>query len=183
MKRLKVIFLLATIAGFLPALSAQSPAAEAAKTPADNSARHDLAQRMIDAFGFQEQYAAMLEPYKEMTLNMVRESMAQEGIAMNAEQEAVYEEYLGKLFEVMYTEMNLDALEAEMVRIYAQSFTEGELRAAVDFFESAAGKAFMEKSPTVSAELLQYMQTAMSSMMPKLQSLMQEMAEALHEAE
>ncbi|HWA85529.1 MAG TPA: DUF2059 domain-containing protein, partial [Opitutus sp.] len=78
--------------------------------------------------------------------------------------------------EVMELSMNsAKALIAQMDQIYADVFSEAELKAIKAFYLSPEGQSMIAKQPQVMQHLMPYVQQMQRDLMPKIQQLAREM--------
>ena len=73
----------------------------------------------------------------------------------------------------LLTENNKASVE-KLVAIYAEVYTEPELKALKTFFESTEGKAFFEKLPQVGQRMQPAQQAMMAELMPKLKKMIED---------
>ncbi|MCH7927981.1 MAG: DUF2059 domain-containing protein [Candidatus Dadabacteria bacterium] len=65
------------------------------------------------------------------------------------------------------------------ISIYAETFTEEELKGAIKFYKSPIGKKFIEKQPELMRKSMQISQKQMTTLMPKIQKLTEEMMDQI----
>lgn len=99
---------------------------------------------------------------------------------LNAEQrrraDEVFSLAAGKMSRIMGEEMSWPRIKDFTVQIYQQEFTQEEVDGLISFFESPAGKAFIEKMPVVMQKSMALMQQRMGSLMERVDAAMRELA-------
>lgn len=138
---LSVGLLLSPVAGFAQSAHAPPVAAPAAKAPSERALA--LARRYFDAMRFEK---TMLQVYENMDMMQVLAGGENgvEGLDRKAMNEAM-REAIGVLSPKM-----VDA----MIPVVAGHFTEAELEAMVNFYESDIGKSVIAKSETMNGPLM-----------------------------
>ncbi len=91
----------------------------------------------------------------------------------------IFKKYTDKLFEVIKAELSFENIKDDMISTYVKTYTESEIRAISEFYKSPAGKAFLEKMPSLMQESMAMTQKKMSQIMPKIQAISKEMADEL----
>lgn len=100
---------------------------------------------------------------------------ATKGKPLTAEEQAVVDKYMGKMVAIMKDELNWEKLKPEYVKIYRDTFTQEEVDGLTAFYQSPAGKAFVEKQPEMMKKTMVVMQGRMGPMMQKIQQMTKEM--------
>jgi uncharacterized protein len=77
-----------------------------------------------------------------------------------------------KMMDEMSKEMSWDNIKDDFITLYAETFTEEELRGLVDFYKSPAGRAFTKKQPELMRRTMELTQKRMFQWMPKIQDMM-----------
>lgn len=62
-------------------------------------------------------------------------------------------------------------LQPQYVDLYAKTYTEQELDAIIAFYKSPAGQSMLEKSPELSSQTVQLVQSRMAALQPQLQKI------------
>jgi uncharacterized protein len=153
MRTLAVLGLAAALLHPVP-LAAQKPATTGAASPSHRAA----AARLLEV----TRARAMIEQVPDEALPAPLQGMAE----IQAMQPV--------LREIMREHMGWASLEPEFVRVYAEVFTERELRDLIAFYETPLGQKFLDKMPIASARtqaiLMERMQRGMPKLLERLQS-------------
>jgi uncharacterized protein len=91
----------------------------------------------------------------------------------------VFKKYTEKMFKVIEAELSFENMKDDMISIYVKTYTESEIRAISEFYKSPAGKAFLEKMPTLIQESMAMTQRKLPQISVKIQSISKEMADEL----
>jgi hypothetical protein len=81
-----------------------------------------------------------------------------------------------KMMEIVTKEMSWEAMKDEYVAVYAETFTEEELKGLIEFYKSPAGRTFAKKQPELMERSMKLGQKRMLQVMPKIQALTMEAA-------
>ncbi|MFI5335212.1 MAG: DUF2059 domain-containing protein [Opitutales bacterium] len=145
-----------------PAPAAPAPAAPAPVDPAKLA----LAREVIAAMHADKMFDGMVTQMKQMVTQM-----ASFPPATTPEKRKVFEEFQAKALELSMT--SAKGLVARMDQIYADVYSETELRAMQDFFGSATGQSMLAKQPQVMSHLMPLVQDMQRDLMPKVKQLVE----------
>lgn len=83
-----------------------------------------------------------------------------------------------KAYDTVINELSWDKLEPLIVQVYTETFTEEEIRGLIAFYESPAGRAYIEKMPQATQRTMQLIRERVAPIMERLQQQIRE--EAAH---
>jgi len=89
--------------------------------------------------------------------------------SLTPEQRAKAEEFIGKIMEL--TLLEAKAMIGKMEAVYADVYSEEELRAIVAFFTSPAGQSMLDKQPELMNRVMPLAQEMQRSLIPQIQAL------------
>lgn len=153
---------------FLLALLALAPAALAQA----DAAKLALARDTIAAMQVDKMFDGMAVQMKQMAAQM-----AQVPTEATAEQRATAEALQGKIMDLVMA--STKGTIAKMDQIYADVYSEAELKAMKTFFTSPEGRSMQAKQPQIMAKSMPLVQEMQRELMPKMQQLIAE-AKAAH---
>lgn len=133
----------------------------------DNAARLALAHEAIAAMHADKMLDGMAAQMKQMAVQM-----SPQAATATPEQRQKAEELQGKIMDLSMTEAK--GLIAKMDAIYAEVYSEAELKAMVAFFTSPEGQSMMAKQPQVMTHIMPLVQDMQRSLMPKVKQLVEE---------
>ncbi len=133
----------------------------------DNAAKLALAREAIAAMQADKMLDSMTDAMKRMALQV-----AHLPDSATPEQRQKFEAYMSKVMDLSMSEAK--AMITKMDSVYADIYSEAELKAMIAFFQSAEGKSMMAKQPQVMARIMPLAQEMQQSLMPKMQKLVQE---------
>lgn len=137
----------------------------------DRSVKLDLASQLLDAMDFCVMMDRGLEDMKNNQIKQIKTLGDRGGVANNHDVE--------RTFELIREAMDCDTLKADTADIYADLFTENELRGLVDFYQSEVGKSFSLKQPEMMKRSMEVSMKRMQKIMPQImQKVQQEKLEA-----
>ena len=102
-------------------------------------------------------------------------------MSLPAEARAGAEEIQGRIMTVVRERLDWGKLKPLYTKLYADTFTEAELRAAVEFYRSPAGKAMLEKMPAMMATSMKMVQEQLGDLTPEVKRIIEEQAEKWRE--
>lgn len=159
----------------ITSLGATEPApavttAPAAK-PAPAPAMVELARKVIKA----TQMDRMFDQMSAQMQQMAAQSMGLSAPNQTPAQKEAAMKYMG---EVMKLSMDsAKALMADFDLIFAEVYSEAELKAMLAFYESAEGKSMLQKQPQIMQHLMPLIQNMQKDLMPKIQQIAQKAKE------
>lgn len=128
----------------------------------DTSARHALAERLLEAMQMEKQMEKSMEAMNAqiaITKANMLETMGQKPPAGTAPNTL-------SMMERMAEEMSYENIKNDYVAIYAEVFSTKELEGLIAFYESPIGLAWLDKQPDVMMRTAQIAQNKMSKLMP-----------------
>lgn len=155
-----------TMKHFLKLLLALALVASVAR--AADEAKLKLAHDAIKAMQADKTFDAMANQMKVMAKQMSGGAAAN----LTPEQKAQSD-----LLQEKIVELSMDSAKAMVARldeIYADVFSEGELKAMITFFQSSEGQSMQSKQPQLMQRMMPLVQEMQRSMMPKIQKLVEE---------
>ncbi|HLP24906.1 MAG TPA: DUF2059 domain-containing protein, partial [Acidobacteriota bacterium] len=141
-----------------------APAAPAptSAAPAVDPAKLALARDVISAMQADKMFDGMAAQMKQMAMQM-----SPLPADATPEQKARAEKFLGRIMDLSMT--SAKAMIAQMDQVYAELFTEGELKAIKAFYTSPEGQSMIAKTPQAMQRVMPAIQAMQRDLMPKLQ--------------
>ena len=154
---MKKILLLVTLLALGTSAFAQEP----------SPAQLALARETIAAMQVDKMLDGMAGQIKQMAMQR-----AQLPASATPEQRKRFDTFMGRVTELAMVEVK--TMVSKLDAIYAEVYSEAELKAITGFFTTTEGKSMLAKQPAVMTRLMPLMQQLQQGMMPKLQQLAQE---------
>jgi len=155
-----------------------APGQETATSP-----RSELAERLLKAMGTDTMLEQSFENIKKQ-MPAYTEQMAREmGTKIPPEVAAIQKEYTEKLMQMISEELRWDRIKADLIALYAGTFTEEELKGLIEFYQSPLGRSFTAKQPELMKKSMEITQALMMRVMPKMRPLMEEMRQKMQEVQ
>ncbi len=146
-------------------LIASLGAAETAPPPAATTAQIELAGKVIKATQFDRIFDQMGVQMQQMAAQSMNLS--------NPNLTPAQKESATKLMgEVM--KLSMDAAKSMLSKIdviYAEVYSEAELKAMLAFFESSEGKSMLQKQPQIMQRMMPLIQDMQKDLVPKIQKI------------
>jgi uncharacterized protein len=142
---------------------------------AQEAPRKQLAEELLNLLKVQENIGKSFEMVKQMLPAQVERMSAAAG-KTNAVAGA--QEQTSRMLDVIAKELSWENLKGDYVNLYADTFTEEELRSIIAFYRSPIGQTFIEKQPGLMKKSMELSQKLMLKLMPKIQALAKEQSAA-----
>jgi hypothetical protein len=136
-------------------------------------------EKLQELFDTMNMDATINTMYQQMQ-SMMSSSVADK--VMSSDQEEVYNKYQKELLSLMQTEMGWDDMQADLLVIYKQNFTDQEISDMLAFYKSATGQSVLQKMPVVMQESMQVGQQMAMKAMPKIRALSEKMVQEMEDA-
>ena len=147
-----------------------------APAAAQDEARMKMATRLLELLEARK----MIERQTDALMKSQIEAIAAvgQGAGMPPAEIKKLESLQSEIRDLIITEISWDAIVKEGIPIYASLFTEEELRGMITFFETPAGRAWVQKSPEITTRMMQIMQPRIAAIMPKMMELIKKRIQA-----
>jgi hypothetical protein len=157
--------------GLITSLGAVEPAPaitpSLAQKPLPSPAQIELAQKVIKATQMDRMFDQMSAQMQQMAAQSI-------GLAAPNQTPAQKEAAMKYMGEVMKLSMDsAKSLMTDFDLIFAEVYSETELKAMLAFYESAEGKSMLQKQPLVMQHLMPLVQDMQKTLMPKIQEIAQ----------
>ena len=126
--------------------------------------RMKLAEELLIAMDMEKSIQASLEMAKGAQAAQLRQLGA-----MNASNSARAMEQQNAIMDIIAKEMSWTKIKGDMASIYAQTFTDEELKGLIEFYKGPVGRKFIEKQPELMQRQMQVTQKMMTELGPKIQ--------------
>jgi uncharacterized protein len=130
----------------------------------NNASKLALAREVITAM----QADKMFDGMKGQMMQMASQ-MAPLPADTSPEMKKLTEDFMSKVMDLSLTEAK--AMVAEMDTVYAEVYSEAELKAMAGFFKSPEGQSMIAKQPEIMNHLMPKLQGMQQAIMPKMQTL------------
>ncbi len=130
----------------------------------DNSAKLALAREAISAMQADKMFDSLAAQMKQM----VGQTTPMPANLTPAQKE-LYTTFMGKVMDLSMNEAK--GMISKMDVVYADIYTEQELKAMVAFFKSPEGTSMMAKQPQAMARIMPLVQEMQQRLMPEMQKL------------
>lgn len=141
----------------------------------DNAAKLALAREAIAATQADKMLDSMGGMIKQLAMQQ-----AQLPSEATAEQRQKFDAFMSKVMDVTMGEAKL--MIAQMDAVYAEVYSEAELKAMVAFFRSPEGQSMLAKQPHVMAKVMPLAQRMQQNLMPKIQQLIEKFTHEIQPA-
>lgn len=85
---------------------------------------------------------------------------------------------MDQMMDVISKEFTWDKLKDDYIKLYADVYTEQELKDIITFYKTPSGQALVKKQPEIMQRSMEVSQKVMGQVMPKIQAIAKEMEES-----
>lgn len=140
---------------------------------AQDASRRVLAEELLNVMNVQEAIGKSLAMIKQM-IPVQREKMMQAMGQTNMPSKVSNQS--DQMMDLMAQELSWDKMKDDYITLYAETFTEDEMKGIIAFYKSPAGLAFTKKQPELMKRSMEMTQKMMMRIMPKIQAMAKEMS-------
>jgi hypothetical protein len=94
----------------------------------------------------------------------------------------VIRQFSGAIGEKVSVVFGSEELKVDIASVYAEVFSEDELKEIIEFYQSPLGRKLLDRMPDLMQKSMQISQDRVKSMMPELEKLGEEYGARIHEA-
>jgi uncharacterized protein len=171
--RILVVFAVACLAATTSALAQSTDTTTQSESrPSEESVRH-----LLEVMQAQKVLQTLTEQMDGMFDSMVQKQL--EGQNVTPEQRQEIEARRKVAGDMIKDLLKWDSMESLYLKVYEDTFTQEEIDGMAAFYASPAGRAVIAKLPLAAKNTLSEMQQRMQQMIPKLQQMAREAAEAV----
>lgn len=143
---------------------------------AGEAERYQLAEKLLVAMEVQKTIEQSFATVREMQMTQLRNmNLGEKG----SEQAQAMQ---GQIMDMISKELSWDSLKKDYAQIYAETFTEDELKGLVAFYESPVGRSFVEKQPELIRKSMMLTQKQMYTIMPRIEQMTRQAAQQLQQS-
>ncbi|MBV9657279.1 MAG: DUF2059 domain-containing protein [Verrucomicrobia bacterium] len=133
----------------------------------DAASRRSAAEELLKTMRMEEMQARTVEQAKTMIAGMSNRSMQQYNLSPETVAEA--KKTQAAMLDLIFRKLSWEAMKSEYIGIYADTFTESELKELTTFYRSPAGQKLLEKQPQLTAKIMEISQKRTMELMPEIQ--------------
>jgi len=138
---------------------------------AQETSRRAMAEELLSLMNVQETIEKSFAMIKQMIpaqMEKVKQVTGQTNMPANVSGQT------DKMMDMMALELSWDKMKEDYITLYADTFTEEELKGIIAFYKSPAGQAFIKKQPELMKRSMEMSQKAMLQIMPKILAMTKE---------
>ena len=136
---------------------------------AQDEAKRASAEELLKVMRIDEMMANQKETIKKMAASFLPKNLS-------AEQLKTAQEIQDKAMETVSRQLSWEALKPDFIQVYSEVYTEQELKDLTAFYQTPAGRKFIEKMPELQARTMEIMQKRMAEIMPAMLAAMKDAA-------
>ena len=135
----------------------------------DDTSRHALAEELLVLMDTQKNIEKSFEMVKQMQFSQLQK-MAPQAEGSSKQAQSMMQETM----DMISKEMSWDKIKNDYIKIYADTFTEKDLKGIIRFYKTPIGQKFIEKTPELMRRSMEISQKQMRELMPKIQKMIKE---------
>jgi hypothetical protein len=135
-------------------------------------ARRATAEEMLNVMRYPEMMAKSFDTVKQMVPGYIKQRA---GMAGQTNVPPDLSTQLRKVMDLMSEEFSWDKMKGDYITLYAETFTEQEMKDIIAFYRSPSGKSFVDKQPELSRRAMELSKMVMARAMPKIRALDEEL--------
>jgi uncharacterized protein len=145
--------------------------------PPESRASEESVRHLLDVMGARkivETISAQVD-----TMYSAKVSKMLEGTTLTDEQQKEIEQRRQKTVDLIKQMLNWDSMEKMYLKVYADTFTQGEIDGMLTFYTSTTGQAVIAKLPLAAKNAMTEMQSRVQTLVPQIQQMAQETADQI----
>jgi uncharacterized protein len=130
-------------------------------------AKESLAEELLQLMHVKENTEKSFEAVKQMLpmqMEKIRDATGQEQDAAGPTNQ------VSGMIDMIAREMSWENMKNDYIALYAETFTEDELRGMIAFYKTPVGQSWISKQPEVARRSMELGQRLMMRLMPRMQS-------------
>ena len=139
-------------------------AGSVAPARADEAGKRSKIEQLLRLTHYDESMKQTLEQVKSMQAAQISQTLPPAARDSTAEVQS-------KIMAVIANRFSFEKVKPLMISMYAEIFDEAEIDGIVAFYQSPAGKAFLEKMPQMMQRMMPMIQQLMADVQPEIQKI------------
>ncbi len=135
-----------------------------------NAVRRATAEELLIVMKTPDMIAKTFESVKQMLPAQMKQMTGTVGQPLSPEATV----QMQKMMDVMAEEFSWEKMKVDFITLYADTFTDDELKAIIAFYKTPAGQAFIAKQPELMKRSMEVSQRVMIRLMPKIKAMADE---------
>lgn len=99
----------------------------------------------------------------------------EEQLDIKPDEQPIFDAHMNKLITILQEDMSWEKFKEPLIDIYLKHYTEKEIQDMLAFYQTETGRSMVSKMPLVMNDSMLFSQEMMKSLLPKIQSLAQEL--------
>lgn len=138
---------------------------------AQNDPKRALAEELLNLLNVKETQQKALTMFQQMIVSQIQRINPP---TKDPAVQAKMANFIKKIMDVMRDGMSWDKMKDQYITLYAETYTEPELKDIIAFYKTPSGKAFIKKQPEILKRSFELSQKIMTGLMPKIQTMTQQ---------
>jgi uncharacterized protein len=138
---------------------------------AQDASRLAMAEELMKAMNLSKQFDQIMDMAQQIGLAQIDQMKKSAGMAGELPKET---ELKNKMFGLVREMLAYDKIKDKFAAIYAETFTEEEMKGIIVFYQSPAGQSLLAKQPELVKKSTEMSMKMMQEIMPKLMQIIKE---------
>ncbi len=135
-------------------------------------ARRAAAEELLNVMKTPEMIANSFDNVKQMIPGQIKQMT---GLAGQTNMPPDVHSQIQKMMDLMAEEFSWDKMKDDFITLYAETFTEQEMKDIITFYRSPAGQSFVDKQPELMKRSMAMNQKVMLRVMPKIRTMAEDL--------
>ncbi len=141
---------------------------------AQNGAKEKMVEEMLELSGTPDTLKQVCEEIMRMQANAINQQAS-----IPAEQKEKVRAFQKKVMAKVVDFISWEKMKNDYIKLYADVYTEEELKALIEFLKSPAGQKMVKKNPQLMQKTMVLMQQKMQQLIPELEKMGNDFAEEM----
>ncbi len=147
----------------------------------DKEKRYKDIKKMLDATQAVKMFDQMKNSMKASVGKMVQESLKDKDLEMTDEVKKLYDDFMSKTLDMSMGMIKIEDIINDMIPYYDKYLSNEDIKAIIAFYETPAGKKYLDAAPKIMMDYMPAMMEKMGSSMKNIQAETQKMAKEFAE--
>ncbi len=144
---------------------------------AQDQSKQALAGELLELLNVKDTQQRALTMFQQMIVSQIqRMNPASKDPALQAKMA----NFMKKITDIVRDGMSWDKMKDQYITLYAETYTEPEMKDIIAFYKTPSGQAFIKKQPEILKRSFELSQKIMTGLMPKIQTMTKEFEKEIH---
>jgi hypothetical protein len=147
---------------------------------AQEKTRQELAEELMTLTNAKQNIEQSFAQIKQMMVSQIQKMATPAGEAGAAKEKLAQE--MNQMMDLIGKELSWDNMKDDYINLWADVYTDQELKDIIAFYKTPSGQAMVKKQPELMKRSMEVSQKVMAKIMPKIQAMAKDMEESMKPA-